>query len=90
MSLTVPEDELAEGPTVAADEQREAALEVLVDVSVNDTGSVPLLVIVEDAHWLDATTLEFVERMWARLQNFARHVHRDLSTRICAALGQIC
>jgi class 3 adenylate cyclase/tetratricopeptide (TPR) repeat protein len=67
MSLEVP-GKFAAGATVAVDEQKEAAFEVLADAAKKETELTPLLIVVEDAHWLDATTQEFIERLLDRLQ----------------------
>jgi class 3 adenylate cyclase/tetratricopeptide (TPR) repeat protein len=66
MSVTlVPDDATASG---SADEQREAAFAYLVDRCAALAAAAPLLVVVEDAHWLDATTLEYIDRLIARLE----------------------
>lgn len=61
----VPDDPSASG---SVDEQREAAFAYLGDRSVALAAAKPLLVLVEDAHWLDATTLEYIDRLVARLE----------------------
>jgi class 3 adenylate cyclase/tetratricopeptide (TPR) repeat protein len=44
--------------------QRKAALiALLVDKIVVQHGALPVLVVLEDAHWIDATTLEFMTRL---------------------------
>ena len=70
MSLEVPSD-LTPAPKASVDEQREAAFEVLTDVAKSEAEAAPLLIVVEDAHWLDATTQEFIERLLDRLQRCA-------------------
>ena len=61
--------ENAAGAKPSVDEQREATFEILADSAKSETGLAPLLIAVEDAHWLDATTQEFVERLLDRLQH---------------------
>ena len=68
MSLEVP-SEYAAAPRASVDERREAALEVLAEAVRNESDPAPLLIVVEDAHWLDATTQEFIERILNRLQH---------------------
>ena len=66
MSLTAP---IAfDRSRAAADEHKEAAFEVLAEAARMEAEAGPLLVVVEDAHWLDATTQEFVGRLLDRLQ----------------------
>jgi hypothetical protein len=67
MSLEPPSENPDQGtPSVA--EQREAALDLLADVAKSETDLAPLVIVVEDAHWIDATTIELIERMLDRLR----------------------
>lgn len=66
MSLHLPAHEPQEAKP-SAEIQRDAALESLARVAEEAATAAPLLIVVEDAHWLDATTLEFVERLLMRL-----------------------
>ncbi len=68
MSLEAPGDN-ADGAKPSVDEQREAVFEVLADAVRNECELAPLIVVVEDAQWLDATTLELIERLLDRLQH---------------------
>ena len=68
MSLEVP-GEAAAAAKPGVDEEREAVFEVLSDDAGHQTDLAPLLIVVEDAHWLDATTLELIERVLDRLQH---------------------
>jgi class 3 adenylate cyclase/tetratricopeptide (TPR) repeat protein len=66
MSATLePNDVSAPAST---DAQREAAFAYFVDQCAALALATPLLVVVEDAHWLDATTIEYVDRLVARLE----------------------
>jgi class 3 adenylate cyclase/tetratricopeptide (TPR) repeat protein len=68
MSLGDPDQNATEAkPSV--EEQREALFEVLGEVAQHETEAAPLVIVVEDAHWLDATTQQLVERMLERLQH---------------------
>jgi class 3 adenylate cyclase/tetratricopeptide (TPR) repeat protein len=58
----------AAAPKPGAPEAREAALDLLADSLCEEARSGPLLLIVEDAHWLDATSQELIERALDRLQ----------------------
>jgi class 3 adenylate cyclase/tetratricopeptide (TPR) repeat protein len=67
MSLESPQ----EAPDQAASdvaEQRETALDFLADMMKSETDLAPLVFVVEDAHWLDATTIELIEHILDRLR----------------------
>lgn len=68
MSLEIP-SEFAAAPRASVDERREAAFEVLADAAKNESDLAPLLIVVEDAHWLDATTQEFIGRILERIEH---------------------
>ncbi|MEO7157520.1 MAG: adenylate/guanylate cyclase domain-containing protein, partial [Vicinamibacterales bacterium] len=69
MSLEWPDEGPASGSTPSADEQREAAFAALVADTGKDSALVPVLIVMEDAHWLDATTQEFLDRVLDGLQH---------------------
>ena len=48
-------------------EQREAAFDLLAEMAKSETDLAPLVMVVEDAHWIDATTIELIERILDRL-----------------------
>ena len=48
----------------------------------------PVLMIFEDAHWTDPTSLEALGRMVDRITNASRAADRDLPAGIRAALGR--
>lgn len=68
MSLADPGDDVSMQSKFPAEVKRDAALNVLGDPAKTMAATGPLLVVVEDAHWLDATTLEFLERLLVRLE----------------------
>jgi class 3 adenylate cyclase/tetratricopeptide (TPR) repeat protein len=68
MSLGEPTQGVSEQPLPPAEVQRDAALDALVEQAVAAAATLPLLIVFEDAHWLDATTLEFVGRLLAGLE----------------------
>lgn len=68
MSLEAPGDASAE-PRPSVEQLREAAFEVVADTAKSETDLGPSLIVVEDAHWLDPTTQEFVGRLLDRLQH---------------------
>ncbi len=69
MSLESPEGDGRTGPESTANEQREAAFAALVDAIGKEAAATPQLIVMEDAHWLDATTQEFLDRILDRLQH---------------------
>ena len=68
MSLSDPTEDPSPRSKPPADVQRDAALDALGNLANAEAGKAPLLMVVEDAHWLDATTIEFVERLIACLE----------------------
>lgn len=69
MSLETPGGDVGAGPEPTADEQREAVFAALVDAAGKESVSIPLLIVMEDAHWLDPTTQEFLHRILDGLQH---------------------
>jgi DNA-binding winged helix-turn-helix (wHTH) protein/class 3 adenylate cyclase len=59
LSLSLPEGRYAPLPLTPS-RQRECTLETLVSLVLAQTEVSPLLLIVEDVHWADASTLEFL------------------------------
>ncbi len=49
------------------EKRRELTMEALLALAVGWSAAGPLLLIVEDAHWIDASTLELLERLFQRL-----------------------
>ncbi|MEX1179481.1 MAG: adenylate/guanylate cyclase domain-containing protein [Cucumibacter sp.] len=68
MSLAVPVT-FERQPRTSVDEHKDAAFEVLAEAARSEAEIAPLLIVVEDAHWIDATTQEFIERLLDRLQH---------------------
>lgn len=69
MSLPTPTGDGFQAAKPAVDVQRDSALEALVDAVETSAALGPLLIVVEDAQWLDATTQEFIERILARMRS---------------------
>jgi class 3 adenylate cyclase/tetratricopeptide (TPR) repeat protein len=67
MSLGAPQPDNS-GQSLPPDAQRDAALDVLAELAAAAAKSAPLLIVVEDAHWLDATTQEFLGRLLTCLE----------------------
>jgi class 3 adenylate cyclase/tetratricopeptide (TPR) repeat protein len=51
------------------EKRRELTMEALLALAVGWSASGPLLLIVEDAHWIDASTLELLDRLFQRLSD---------------------
>jgi predicted ATPase len=66
MSLEPPAEEAGLATTTVA-EQREAAFDLLAEMAKSETNLAPLVIVVEDAHWIDATTIELIGRILDRL-----------------------
>ncbi|MGH6752960.1 MAG: ATP-binding protein, partial [Bradyrhizobium sp.] len=59
--LSIP---LAEAAPAASPAQRKAAtLALIVEIMTRTSDSDPLLIVLEDAHWIDATTIELMTRL---------------------------
>ncbi|MCW5737457.1 MAG: AAA family ATPase [Enhydrobacter sp.] len=54
-------------PSMSPQERKLLALSTLVERVVGLANNTPLLLVVEDAHWIDPTTLELVEQIVARI-----------------------
>jgi class 3 adenylate cyclase len=61
--LDLPEDQRPAPPAMAPERQREETLEALVALIVEMSVREPVVLQVEDLHWLDATTLAWLERL---------------------------
>ncbi len=65
--LALPADGVGERPSLAPRDARTATLRVLESMLVEDRGKHPLLLVVEDLHWADPTTIEFLWRVMRRV-----------------------
>jgi serine/threonine protein kinase/predicted ATPase len=61
--LSIPSTGRVPELKLAPDKQKEKTLELLLDCMRAMAAEVPMLFIVEDLHWLDPTTLEFIQRV---------------------------
>ena len=71
--LSVPFGDRYASPAISPARQRALTLELLIDQVLSLAGQMPILLVVEDAHWLDPTTEEILIRLLDRL-----HRHRIL------------
>ncbi len=65
--LSLPAEERYGALSMTPQKQREETIRALNDVIVAAAGSRSLLMLFEDVHWADPTTLEFLEALLARL-----------------------
>ncbi|MBV8925760.1 MAG: AAA family ATPase [Bradyrhizobium sp.] len=62
--LSIPVPEAAAPPSPQTPAQRKAStLALIVDEFLQGAGGGPVLIVLEDAHWIDATTLELMTRL---------------------------
>lgn len=61
--LDLPDDERPALPPMPPERQREETFEALVALLVEMSVSDPVVLLVEDLHWLDATTLAWLDRL---------------------------
>ncbi|MDI3465168.1 MAG: Proteins incorrectly called adenylate cyclase [Nitrospira sp.] len=61
-------DDLRPPPNVSSEKRKEMTLEALVQQLQRLAGLRPILIIVEDAHWLDPTTMDLLTRIIDRIQ----------------------
>jgi len=54
-------------PAMSPQERKSLALSTLVERVIGIATDAPLLLVIEDAHWIDPTTLELVEQLVARI-----------------------
>src|SRR5580658_10205374 len=61
--LSIPADGLAPPPSLTPAQRKAATIALLVDEIVRLGETDPVLLVLEDAHWVDATTLELMTRL---------------------------
>ncbi|HAS43884.1 MAG TPA: TOMM system kinase/cyclase fusion protein [Microscillaceae bacterium] len=66
--LSIPLSETYGAPQEAPEKQKEILLDTLEQLILNIAKGAPFLLIVEDLHWLDPTSQEFLERLLAKLE----------------------
>lgn len=66
--LSIPADDEHPPPNVSSEKRKEMTLEALVQQLQRLAGRCPTLIIVEDAHWLDPTTMDLLTRIIDRIQ----------------------
>lgn len=65
--LSIPLPERLAGQTIARDERKALTLQALAGWLLRLAGAQPLLVVFEDLHWADPTTLELLTQLLGRL-----------------------
>jgi predicted ATPase len=64
LSIEMPPD--SADPDLMPEELKELTLQVLLERPIKLSRKAPLLLVLEDAHWIDPSTLELMERLVAR------------------------
>jgi class 3 adenylate cyclase len=67
--LSIPADGRYTLPATSPEQQKQRTLQVLTDHLIGTSHCRPVLVIVEDAHWIDPTTLELLSTYIDRIQH---------------------
>ena len=84
--LSLPNDGRYPALELAPQQRRQRTLEALnAQVEATDV-TAPVLMIVEDAHWIDPTSLEVFGRTVDRIENPSVLLHRNFPTGVRAAL----
>ena len=65
--LSIPTDERYQPPSHDPRQQKELTIEALTQYLIGRARRQPVLVVVEDVHWADPTTLELLERLIDRM-----------------------
>jgi predicted ATPase/class 3 adenylate cyclase len=69
--LSIPESDRSVLPPMSAQRQKELTFDLLLGVMQSRTPDRALLVVFEDLHWVDPTTLEFLTHLVARIADMA-------------------
>ena len=84
--LSLPNDGRYPTLELAAEQRRQKTLQALTAQLEALSRSNPVLMIFEDLHWIDPTSLEVLNRTVDRIENAGRVADRHLSTGVRAAL----
>jgi class 3 adenylate cyclase/tetratricopeptide (TPR) repeat protein len=69
--LTIPTEGRYPPLELAPSEMKERTIAALITLVVGIAKAVPVLMVVEDAHWIDPTSLDLTARLVERLQHFS-------------------
>jgi predicted ATPase/class 3 adenylate cyclase len=69
--LSIPPEVAPPLPAMSAQRQRQDTFDLLLRILRIHTGALPLLIIFEDLHWADPTTLEFLSALVRRIDGMA-------------------
>jgi class 3 adenylate cyclase/tetratricopeptide (TPR) repeat protein len=67
--LSIPHDMTSELSTMTAAQRRQLTINVLVEQAVQLSRSVPVLLLLEDAHWIDPSSLELLQELIKRTEH---------------------
>ena len=86
--LSLPNDGRYPALELVPQQRRQRTLEALTRKSRRWHAKAPVLMIFEDAHWTDPTSLEALSRIVERIKTLPRSAHRDVPARIQCALDR--
>ena len=69
--LEIAQEDPSPLAAITPEKRREMTMEALLSLAFGWSGSGPLLLLVEDAHWIDASTLELLDQLFERTANRA-------------------
>ena len=67
--LSIPHDMTSELSTMSAAQRRQLTINVLVEQAVRLSRSTPVLMLLEDAHWIDPSSLELLQELIKRTEH---------------------
>ena len=86
--LSLPNDGRYPALDLAPEQLRQRTMEALIAQIEALTRQKPVLMIFEDAHWTDPTSLELFGRIVDRIPSLRVHAHCDVPSRVRAALDR--
>ena len=86
--LSLPNDGRYPAIDLTPEQRRQRTLEALISQIANLARHDPVLMIFEDAHWTDPTSLEAFGRVVDRIRNPSSAADRDVPSRVRAALDR--
>ena len=85
--LSLPNDGRYPALDLAPEQRRQRTLEALMSQLAGLARQQPVLMIFEDAHWVDPTSLEVLGRVVDRIKTLQVAAHRNFPPRVQRAVG---